>query len=83
MARTLNLYEAKTQLSALVDDAAAGKETIIAKAGRPMAKLVPLRPAGRRKPGLGRGTVWMAPDFDAPLPDEVLDAFDGKVRRRR
>lgn len=83
MARTLNLYEAKTQLSALVDDAAAGKETIIAKAGRPMARLVPLRPAVRRKPGLGRGTVWMADDFDAPLPDDMLDAFEGKTRRRR
>ena len=83
MARMLNLYEAKTQLSALVDDAAAGKETIIAKAGRPMARLVPLRPAVQRKPGLGRGTVWMADDFAAPLPDDLLDAFEGKTRRRR
>lgn len=78
MARTLNLYEAKTQLSALVDDAAAGKETIIAKAGRPMARLVPLRPAVQRKPGRGRGTVWMADDFDAPLPASLLRAFEGR-----
>jgi prevent-host-death family protein len=78
MARTLNLYEAKTQLSALVDDAAAGKETIIAKAGRPMARLVPWRPAVQRKPGLGRGRVWMADDFDAPLPASLLRAFEGR-----
>ncbi|MBP7777780.1 MAG: type II toxin-antitoxin system Phd/YefM family antitoxin [Acidobacteria bacterium] len=83
MSRTLNLYEAKTQLSALVDEAAAGGEIIIAKSGKPLAKLVPFRPVARRKPGLGKGTVWMAPDFDAPLPDGILAAFEGKTRRRR
>lgn len=83
MARMLNLYEAKTQLSALVDEAAAGREVIIAKAGKPLAKLVAFRPVIRRKPGLGKGTVWMSDDFDAPLPDDVLDAFEGKPPRRR
>jgi prevent-host-death family protein len=83
VAKTLNLYEAKTRLSALVDEAAAGAEIVIAKAGKPMAKLVPFRSAARRRPGLGKGTVWMAPDFDAPLPEDVLDAFEGKPRRRR
>ena len=83
MPRTLNLYEAKTNLSALVDEAASGQEIIIAKAGKPLAKLVPFRPVARRRPGLGRGTVWMAEDFDAPLPDSVLDAFEGKRKRRR
>jgi prevent-host-death family protein len=77
MPRTLNLYEAKTNLSALVDEAASGREIIIAKAGKPLAKLVPFRPARRRRPGLGKGTIWMAADFDAPLPDYLLDAFTG------
>lgn len=78
MARMLNLYDAKTQLSALVDEAAAGGEVIIAKAGKPLAKLVPFRRAVRRRPGLGRGSVWMSEDFDAPLPDALLRAFDGR-----
>lgn len=77
MARVLNLYEAKTQLSALVDEAAAGAEIIIAKAGKPRAKLVPVRPARQRTPGRAAGRLWMADDFDAPLPDEVRRAFEG------
>lgn len=80
MAKTLNLYEAKTQLSALVDEAASGREIIIAKAGKPLAKLVPFRAVRRRTPGRGKGTIWMAADFDAPLPDELLEAFDGSTR---
>jgi prevent-host-death family protein len=75
--RTINLYEAKTQLSALVEEAAAGAEIIIAKAGKPRARLVPVRPALRR-PGSAKGKVWIAADFDAPLPDEVLRAFAGE-----
>jgi prevent-host-death family protein len=88
--RVLNLYEAKSQLSALVEEAAAGNEIIIAKAGVPRARLVPLRPrVPRRRPGGSEGRIWMAPDFDAPLPDELLDLFEGKngpplaVRSRR
>jgi prevent-host-death family protein len=77
MSRMLNLYEAKAQLSALVEEAAAGGEIIIAKAGRPRAKLVPLRQATRRRPGRGRGKIWMAADFDAPLPGSILRAFSG------
>lgn len=77
MAKTLNLYEAKTQLSALVDQAAAGQEIVIAKAGKPLARLVPFRSVRRRTPGRGKGAIWMAADFDAPLPDELLKAFDG------
>jgi prevent-host-death family protein len=73
----LNLYEAKTQLSALVDQAAAGAEIVIAKNGRPLAKLVPYRSASRRKPGRAKGKIWIAADFDAPLPKDVLDAFNG------
>jgi len=72
----VNLYDAKTQLSRLVDRAAAGEEIVIAKGGRPMARLVPL--AARTAPrALGRlaGSVTLGPDFDAPLPPELADAF--------
>lgn len=74
---TLNLYEAKTRLSSLVDEAAAGAEIVIAKNGKPMAKLVPIRDRVRRKPGRLKGKIWMSKDFDAPLPQELLDAFEG------
>jgi prevent-host-death family protein len=75
---TLNLYEAKTQLSALVDQAAAGAEIIIAKNGKPMAKLVPLREKPLRKPGRLKGKIWMSKDFDAPMPD-IEDAFENST----
>lgn len=71
---TLNLYEAKTQLSSLVDQVAAGAEVIIAKNGKPMAKLVPIRDQPQRTPGKMKGKVWISKDFDAPMPD-VEDAF--------
>ena len=74
----VSLYEAKTQLSALVEEAAAGAEIVIAKNGRPRAKLVPIRDAARRRPGRGKGKIWMSADFDAPLPLEILDGFLGK-----
>ena len=64
---TLNLYEAKTQLSSLVDQAAAGAEIIIAKNGKPMAKLFPFKEAIKRRPGRLKGKVWMSKDFDAPM----------------
>jgi prevent-host-death family protein len=75
---TLNLYEAKTQLSALVEDAANGKEIIIAKNGKPMAKLVPYRERVLRKPGKFKGKIWISKDFDAPMPD-IEDAFENSV----
>jgi prevent-host-death family protein len=71
---TLNLYEAKTQLSALVDAAAAGDEIIIAKNGQPMAKLGPIQPV-RRKPGRLKGKIWISKDFDAPMA-EIEAAFE-------
>ncbi len=80
MAKVLNLYEAKTQLSALVEEASAGAEIIIAKAGVPRARLVPIRPATRRRPGGSKGRIRIAADFDAPLPADVLAAFLGKKR---
>lgn len=75
----VNLYEAKTRLSALVDAAAAGAEIIIAKAGKPRAKLVPFREASRRRPGSAKGKIWIAADFDAPLPEALVEALDGKT----
>ena len=75
---TLNLYEAKTQLSALVDQAAAGEEIIIAKNGKPMAKLVPFKQRTLRKPGKHKGKIWMSKDFDAPDQD-IVDLFENSV----
>lgn len=73
-----NLYEAKTRLSSLVERASAGEEIVIAKDGVPMARLVPLTRATRRRgPGGWEGRVQVAPDFDSPLPEDVLAAFEG------
>lgn len=80
--KTLNLYEAKTQLSRLVDEAAAGREIVIAKAGVPRARLVALASKRRRRrPGGSKGRIWIGKDFDAPLPDELLAAFHGAGKR--
>jgi prevent-host-death family protein len=78
-AAIINLYEAKTSLSQLVERAAAGEEIIIAKAGKPKARLVPLTtPVEPRRPGGWEGKVWVADDFDEPLPAEILAGFEGK-----
>ncbi|MBV8466125.1 MAG: type II toxin-antitoxin system Phd/YefM family antitoxin [Burkholderiales bacterium] len=76
---TVNIHEAKTQFSRLVDAAARGEEIIIAKAGKPTARLVPMEreKAARRFGGL-RGQVHIADDFDAPLPEDVMAAFEGR-----
>jgi prevent-host-death family protein len=75
----INLHEAKTHLSRIVDDVAAGAEVIIAKAGKPMARLVPIRPTARRKTlGLLEGKVDVPDDFNAPLPEEILARFEGR-----
>lgn len=75
---TISLYDAKTHLSSLVERAAGGEEIVISKSGKPKARLVPLddvRPL--RVPGQGKGAWFIADDFDAPLPDDLLDAFEG------
>jgi prevent-host-death family protein len=77
--RTVNIHSAKTHLSRLVEDVARGEEIVIAKAGKPVARLVPLtisRPK-RRLGGLA-GKMRISEDFDAPLPDDILDAFEGR-----
>ena len=76
---TVNIHEAKTQLSRLVEQVEGGGEIVIARAGRPVARLVPLAaPVRRKQLGLLRGKIRVSADFDAPLPDDVLDAFEGK-----
>ena len=75
--RTVNMHEAKTHLSRLAEEVAAGEEVIIAKAGKPKMKLVPLH--SERKPrrlGLLKGKIHMAEDFDEPLPEEIMNAFE-------
>ena len=82
MSRTVNLYVAKTQLSDLVEQAARGEEIVIAKAGKPRARLVAYVPPLKRKPrklGGWEGKVWMASDFDAPLPPEIMKYFTGEA----
>ncbi len=79
--KQVNLYEAKTHLSQLVKEAAAGREIIIAKAGEPVARLVPLASEPKkfdRKPGRLKGQIWMSPDFDDPLPPDILTGFFGE-----
>jgi len=81
--KTVNIHAAKTQLSRLVDQAAAGEEIVIARAGKPVARLMPLRETGsRRTPGLMRGRIRIGRDFDAPLPAEALESFEGPVEPR-
>jgi len=77
--RTVNIHAAKTQLSRLVEAAAAGEEIIIAKAGKPVARLGPLVCSQRRRRlGVLAGKLSVPEDFDAPLPDEVIEAFEGR-----
>ena len=73
----VNIHEAKTHLSKLLARVREGEEIIIAKAGSPVARLIPVvqRPA-RRLPGSAKGRVTIAPDFDAPLPEAILEEFE-------
>ncbi len=81
MPEIVNMFEAKTHLSRLVDRAAAGEEIVIAKSGKPYARLMPLEqyPTPARQPGGWEQGMIIADDFDAPLPDEWLAAFEGQV----
>ena len=73
------MHEAKTHFSALLKRVEKGEEIVIARSGQAIAKLVPLTaPDKPREPGAWKGQVWIADDFDAPLPDEILDAFEGR-----
>jgi prevent-host-death family protein len=76
--KTVNIHEAKTQLSRLLARVERGEEVVIARAGRPVARLLPFSPKGAaRELGHDRGTVIISPDFDAPLPPDILRDFEG------
>jgi len=78
--QTVNIYEAKSKLSKLVDLASTGTDVVIARAGKPVARLTSLKTKEKRKYRLGllEGKGWIADDFDAPLPDEILAQFEGR-----
>ncbi|MGH6901950.1 MAG: type II toxin-antitoxin system Phd/YefM family antitoxin [Geminicoccaceae bacterium] len=77
--RMVNIHVAKTHLSRLVADVAAGEEIVIAKAGKPLARLLPFEPRREpRQPDLLKGEIWIADDFDDPLPEEIMAAFRGE-----
>src|SRR2546421_11156052 len=80
----VSLYEAKTHLSELVEQVAQGREIIIAKSGKPKARLVPLEPKDTRRlrnDGFGKGRGWIADDFDAPLPPAGRRLVNGQSQR--
>jgi prevent-host-death family protein len=78
MAVQINIYEAKTKFSKLINKAIVGEEIIIAKSGKPVARLVPFhKPLLDRMPGSAKGKIVMADDFDEPLPEDILEAFRG------
>ena len=77
--RTVNIFEAKTQLSKLVALVEQGEDVVIARAGKPVARLTQLEPVKRPIVfGLLKGKIHVAGDFDAPLPDEILAEFEGR-----
>lgn len=77
MAKTVNVHEAKTHLSRLLEQVRQGEEVVIAKAGKPVARLVAVRgQAGRREPGSARGQIKIGEDFDAPLPEDIQGYFE-------
>ena len=78
MTATVNVHEAKTHFSKLLVRVISGEEIVIAKAGKPVARLVPLAGAmARRAPGSAAGVIHISDDFDAPLPDALLAKFEG------
>ena len=75
----INIHQAKTQFSRLVERVAGGEEIIIAKSGKPVARLVPYTPKRAvRRPGAMRGKIRIKKNFDEPLPKEILASFQGK-----
>jgi prevent-host-death family protein len=70
------VHEAKTNLSKLLKRAAAGEDVVITRSGRAVARLVPVKNGSPRKLGIDRGVFSVPEDFDAPLPDEILDVFE-------
>jgi prevent-host-death family protein len=76
--KEVNIHETKTHLSRLLREVEAGQEVVISRAGKPVARLVPIAtPRSPRTLGRYRGQVWIADDFDAPLPPDLQAAFEG------
>jgi prevent-host-death family protein len=72
----VNVHEAKTHLSRLLERVERGEQIVIARAGKPVARLVPIEPApGKRPLGLYKGQIWMSEDFDEPLPWQIFPGF--------
>ncbi|MCD6728190.1 MAG: type II toxin-antitoxin system Phd/YefM family antitoxin [Solirubrobacteraceae bacterium] len=76
MTKSVGVHEAKTHLSRLLERVSAGEEITITRRGEEVARLVPARPARVRRLGIDGGRYTVPDDFDAPLPDEVLAAFE-------
>lgn len=74
MATRVSMHQAKTDLSKLVAKALHGEDVVIMRSGKPVARLVPIYQ--ERLPGLARGRLHIGEDFDAPLPDDILDTFE-------
>lgn len=77
MMQKVNIHQAKTHLSRLLEQVCVGKEIVISKAGKPVDKLVSLDVVVKRKPGLLKGKIHMTSDFDAPLPADLVSSFEG------
>ena len=76
---TVNIYEAKTKLSQLVDKAASGEDVVVSRNGKPLARITRLEPPRRLiRFGVLKGKIRIARDFDAPLPDDALAGFEGR-----
>lgn len=76
--QTVNIHEAKTHFSKLIQSVLDGDEVIIAKAGHPVVKMMPIRPRKERKFGTMKGKISVSDDFNDPLPNDLLDLFEGK-----
>lgn len=74
--RIVNIHEAKTHFSKLIDGVIHGNEVVVAMAGKPVAKLIPFNEKRERKLGVLKGKIKIAKDFDAPLPEEFLSDFE-------
>ncbi|OGQ89411.1 MAG: hypothetical protein A2289_07540 [Deltaproteobacteria bacterium RIFOXYA12_FULL_58_15] len=72
----INIHQAKTHLSKLIERVERGEELVIARAGKPVARLVPIEPRSTRRFGIDAGVYEVPEDFDAPLPEDVLKAFE-------
>lgn len=76
---SVNIYDAKTRLSQLVDKAAAGEDVVVSRNGKPLVRITRLEvPKRRIKFGLLKGKLTVPADFDAPLPEDVVAGFEGR-----